>query len=834
MRKIFLAALTVIGLMVSCSQNEEIDTNKKVDLQPTPGGEVDFGISLGDVTRTVYGGEDIDDETGKPSSRFVGWTNGDIVSVFGTNVSKSFSNAKYQVVTSTGQDYADYLEHTGDYGVQWGDDVISDFISIYSPKCSTFDYTKSSTEYYYALNENEGNITFEQTTTAPSDEDKELLTSYAYTASASISNEQNIVFDGTETDDGTALKAYSIDTKLQEECMPNLIMYARTDRVIAGETVNLRYKPFTTVLNFQFNGYDLNNKESSPINTSGIFIQKITVEAPAGVNIAGDFKLNITGSQAKAKAELGEVSNGSNTITINTLMPDGKYLNLFPEQAINFNVFAIPNEYTMSTDKEWKLTFHTASYGTFTFSMKPAEKKTISAGKISKLPIPGMTFTNNITWDYTKWMTQIDEDVYLTELSVPGAWYCMDDEYQGTSIGLMADKLTYTRDANQSSGYKTTSSANSIDDGLENLFFNGVRAFNIDCRVTREKHSNSAWLSWPDANVWQDSHYDSGNYHFACSGTEVPDTYTLAVYNYWGIATEGVYVKKAVQDIINLAKAHPEEIIFIVFTYAEKPCTEKLGSEFIYGTVNPYYITKELNKVLTDSAIAPYLYTGITKDTTIDDVLSSGKNVVAKINHSNVNFATSTSPSFDIPTGIMTSFASMAMSGWVQTNVTNIFTDAYKGYYTEAQTYDIYNGKTANGMKYMFHQCQKTESSTTASGTENPSIFDRWNALEKTMETALTKYQDNTHDTFFQIGLGGSPVATADNLKPLFKTFIDNKLTANPSPVGWVLMNNALDETNGKPLVKALVEMNGKFYLNRKGGIDIGGGNGGGSSNPNQ
>ena len=824
MKKIFLAALTVIGLMVSCSQIEDFDTNtnKEIDLQPTPGSEVDFGISLGDVTRTVYGDEDIDNETGKPTSRYVGWTDGDIVSVFGTNVSKSFYNAKYKVsITNDQQDYADYLEHTGDYGVQWGDDVISDFISIYSPECSSFDYTKSSTEYYYVDHtDTDGNVTFIPTTSKPTlegeeytEEDKEeyakFTTSYAYTASASISNVQNIVFDGRETFE-EALSAYSVKDTLIKECMPNLIMYARTDRVIAGETVNLRYKPFTTVLNFQFEGFDTNLQSL----TNGVQIKQIVVEAPSNVNIAGDFKLNVTGSQADAKAEIvGNVTNGSNTITINTYTETGSYFILPKGKAMNFNVFAIPNPYTISSNSQWTMTFHTVENGSYTFTMKPTTGVNIPAGKISKLPIPGMIFNYTVKWDYTKWMTQIPQEVYLSELSVPGAWYATDSGYQGSN-------------------------------NIATLYSKGVRAFNIDCRITNKNG---------DGDKWDDSKYTNNNFNFVCSGTEKAGN----ALNY-KITTEGTLVESAIQDIVNVAQTNKNELVFIVFTFAEKPMSLNkslfgIGEHRALGTTNPKYITNELQKVL--AKFDNDIYKNISPDTTIEDILESGKNIVVKINHSNKSFYTG---DYNIPAGHMISYATMAMISedkmglyWENSYISDI--SIKKGetqYYSEMQTSDIYTAKNStasdgstvegkNGMTFYYHQAQRTYDE----GDGNPTLADRKAAIDDILAKASSIYANSKHNAIFQLGIGGmlvtgdSKTGVANALQSHLLAHIKTKAFESPSPLGIVLMNNCatdFDKTDeSQSLIKEIVKMNGRFYLNREGGIVVGG-NGSGNSNPNQ
>ena len=74
-------------------------------------------------------------------------------------------------------------------------------------------------------------------------------------------------------------------------------------------------------------------------------------------------------------------------------------------------------------------------------------------------------------------------------------------------------------------------------------------------------------------------------------------------------------------------------------------------------------------------------------------------------------------------------------------------------------------------------------------------------------------------------------------MNPYLYGKIVSKMDTDPSPVGIVLMNNAtseetssatVDGTNytasSKDLVKAIIEMNGKFYLNRRGNDVVTGG----------
>jgi hypothetical protein len=256
----------------------------------------------------------------------------------------------------------------------------------------------------------------------------------------------------------------------------------------------------------------------------------------------------------------------------------------------------------------------------------------------------------------------------------------------------------------------------------------------------------------------------------------------------------------------------------------------------VYGSVRADYITEQLNAILNADGISQYLYTDVTKDTTIDDVLNSGKNVIIKINHSNADFANSTNPSFSMPAGHMASFASMAQKGYVQNGVTDIISglttssSPYYGYYSRIQHSDIYNGKTATGMTYYYHQAQDTGSSTIRKNTtynSQPTLGQRMDAIDDIIYKSKEVYEVSSHDVWFQMGIGGSidadnPSGVSSVLNPYLNTQIKNKMDSDPSPVGLVLMNHCTvpDANNvqvGIDLVKSIIEMNGKFYLNRRG-----------------
>lgn len=763
MKNIFGLPLIASLLMVACT-DKELDDN----ITPRDGEEVDFSVSVNDnKSRTLYG-----DEAKDGKSVVVNWVKGDKVLVYGTTCSNP--SAEYKVDDAAdGLNYAGELIKTGAAGIQWGTATTSDFYSVYPSNSAITPNTDAK-----------GNVTSVKVTTE-------------------IRKHQNVTFK-KNTDGVWVGQHYDDDSA--NPTMTDAVMYAVEKGVTAGETVNLGYKPFTTVLRFNFAGYQAEGEMGGDIN-SKIYVNKITINSPFA--ISGKFSMTVgydednKDSFAVVDEENLKVTEDNSQIVI---YPD--YLPLANAEQLQFDVFAIPQDYVLTNDNYFVVTIETNS-GQFTYHMKPTvvdgKKNKMLAGAMHKVNIPMKTISKPFEIPASEWVKYVPRNVYLSELSMPGAWYCMDSNYQG-SIGLNTD-----------------GDSDGIDDGLKALYDVGVRAFNIDCRVTR-----SEFKELIAGDPWNDSRYTNGQYHFACSGTENPRTITIGSLGYAQM-TEGTYVIEAVKDIISLAAKNPHELVAVIFTYAEKPCTEKglSTTPLKYGTTNPEFITAELQKVLVDETIEPYIYKNIDENTTLGDIIRSGRNVIVKINHSNKDFNTTYAST--MPNGIMASYGSMALEseGWGSTYLTSI-TALPTNYYSTMQQYPIYNGTKLNNMNYYYCQAQKTYDTT--SGT--PTLTQRKAAIDDVLFHAKNVYDKSNHNALFQIGIGGmldgsqSDLANTENglnayiIKKIEAMLSTTASESTLSPLGFVLMNYCLNETYGIPLINDILEINTKFYLNRDKGKD--------------
>lgn len=249
--------LTPLALL-ACACTDEIEPNKPAQ----PGDEVKFCVSLGDDSRTAYG---TPGETAFP----VYWVDGDLIQVASHNCSVPKAQYKLNTNGSTTQNYATSLEKTGAAGLQWGTATEADFYAIYPG---------------------------EQAITLPNP-------TLAY-APLSISSTQ---YSGLRPGATPINGSYILEAD-----MDNAIMYAQTFGVKSGENVDLRFIPYSTVLDIELNGPDTNVADQA----ASLYVQSVTLTAPDNQVVAGTFNL-MYGSSGNPTPSLNAV-HGTNSITVLT------------------------------------------------------------------------------------------------------------------------------------------------------------------------------------------------------------------------------------------------------------------------------------------------------------------------------------------------------------------------------------------------------------------------------------------------------------------------------------------------------------------------------------
>lgn len=182
--------------------------------------------------------------------------------------------------------------------------------------------------------------------------------------------------------------------------------------------VNLQFEPFATTLNVTVNGVEQSNFNYKVLITS------IIIEADAP--IAGDFTYNY---ETEA-ITFGE--NASNSIRIDTRFKDaaGHQIGvpMGPDSKLNVRAFMIPNPKVKRL--KVKVVTSAAQTLTKTLNMTNFKKSQIHFAKLPKIN------ASNLQFDYKIWLSQLDPNIYLSEISMPGSAltfsYKLDKDYQKT------------------------------------------------------------------------------------------------------------------------------------------------------------------------------------------------------------------------------------------------------------------------------------------------------------------------------------------------------------------------------------------------------------------
>ena len=749
-----LLSLAAVAIAASCK--EELNPDKPINANP--GDEVVFGAALPGKTKTVYGEET---STGFP----IYWVNGDKVRVASPQCMSGKNSAEYAVaVDGKTQNFATSMTKTGDTGVQWGDADAAVFYSIYPSSAST------------ALEVSGDGVT----TTLHVD-----ATQFAST-----------------TDKGTSYYAQPAD-------MGNVVMYAKTASVSSGSTVALHYTPFSTVLEFEINAPSTNSGSQK----SEITIQTLTLTAPAGTTIAGDFDFTFPAGESTTPS-IEAASGGSNVITMHFL-DNNQYKTVLSttKTTLKAKMCLMPISEVESI-LGWKIAVNTSA-GTFTKTIKDTDltgKNTaLAPGKVHKIKLPPLKYASQ-EWIYNtaNWITSLPDytNIYLSEISLPGAWYAGSTEsYQATN-------------------------------DIATLWNAGVRAFAIE---TRSNVTTSGWFNTaadePSSIVVSGSGKNS-------TTNKTTGTNTLNGTQPDGKAYHsGTNIANVITSIANSVKE--DEFGVLVISYADggegghRNVDHGAWLQLLYDTFNGL-----------DATVKEKIYQGqVTANTTVNSVL--GK-LILKINvDENIAMGgsvNSTSYSYENNLPALFSYnpflVQMEGADYTRPYYSNLSWSNW-GDGTDYRTYDLVanlNGITADVAArkfiWVFSSANRTQLN---SGTDKtiPKYENRQAALKAMMEFSKTVYEKSHHNVWFYFNCGGtqatssissspSPTDFAKTMNSWLLSTINAKTDA--SPLGIVMFNQCTSDTyNGPAIIKAIIEMNSKFYLKHAG---TSGGSTGGDATP--
>lgn len=372
---IFTLSLMIIGL-ASCA-NDNITGGK-----PLPKGtEFDFGTTVdANLSRTYYDPEDVANPNATYWKIFWNYQDPlDQVYIYSPQAMTGRQQAAY-TVNGVKDQYSATATKNSEIGIQLSDANTYDFYGMYPAQ-----NVKANSGSGYSLS-----------ATMP----------IFQTASTTeiMNSETNVGNLETTADMNSALMIAK-----EAGFMPSTQNNAK---------VNLQFEPFASMLNVTVNGVEQTNLQYKVLITS------IIIEADAP--IAGDFTYNY---DTKA-ITFGE--NASNFIEINTKFKDAAGhqigVHMGPDSKLNVRAFMIPNPNVKSL--KVKVVTSAAQTMTKTLNMAKFKESQIHSVKLPKIN------ASNLQFDYKIWLSQLDPNIYLSEISLPGSAltfsYKLDNDYQKT------------------------------------------------------------------------------------------------------------------------------------------------------------------------------------------------------------------------------------------------------------------------------------------------------------------------------------------------------------------------------------------------------------------
>ena len=647
------------------------------------------------------------------------WVDGDKVLVTSPQCLNGRNTAQYKVSVATAtQNYATSLNKTGAVGVQWGQADKADFYSVY-----------------------------------PADKASVIGTIFSLTM-------PNVQRDQVQLDNK---KAYAD--------MNACFMGAVSKEVANGSEVNLTYKPLSTAIRFTLHGPSASVGQTD----SEVIISKVVLKA--NQPIAGDFTVDM--STETPTMELG--TNTYNEITLYTYYAStGGHLALRVGESVELNAFVIPHK-DLAVNDNWKLEVTTAEGVVYTTSLKGTGNGKLMPGKIHRFlgQLPSLPAPTT-EWDPSNWMVNIPRNVYLSEISIPGSWNSLNQDFQ------------YAADGSSTLGF---SEAEQIA-AIKAQYMAGARAFHIDTR-------------WKASREW--SYFNPVGWVYTITGLSVANGGDGRTYDMSGgqvMQDDNVTFETVLNTITS--QVQPDEYMMVFCTFAQDSHEETKN-----GWLQAISDVCASNSKVVDGRT-------ISANSVVGDVLD--KVIVI------VNCPEDPNDIKNLPQGSKCLFTYTPITldktrykdlPYATGKIKNCGVPALTMYSSQAQTMatlDAESGFTDKGRGYCPTLAERIEKS------QNILNFSKENFGKTNYEHAHWLYH----------GLGGYsierhyliPNEHLNNQKEVAKKlnpWIDGKIkkmSAHPDasqgqtryfPVGMVLMNYVTDAVYGKPVLLDILSINNKF-----------------------
>lgn len=250
--------------------------------------------------------------------------------------------------------------------------------------------------------------------------------------------------------------------------LPNMdlaYMYACDSVVTAnmdkGTPINLKFHNLLTVLDITIPGPKTG---SDPITVTAINVEAVSDDGQEGHEpiLTGDFYCYLRdgieghkiGDCEPVNPEPTEVSN---RIAISTYDLDAKeFIKVAPGEQINVKAYILPHTDAVIAKQSLKISVVTMNGAPKT---KTLQKREIEPGKVNRVRLPYLEQSNETNY----WMSNLDPNVYFTELSLPGSHQSVGTNPENHYVGGI-NWVTYEQYQNKT---------------LAEQFTDGIRAFHF-------------------------------------------------------------------------------------------------------------------------------------------------------------------------------------------------------------------------------------------------------------------------------------------------------------------------------------------------------------------
>lgn len=571
MKKIFYLGIALAACLSSCS-DDSLDNGKTVVNPVQTGDEIIFGSSLSDNTdmesRTVYGDRTT---TGVP----VYWSSDekkpDTIAIYCMQSSQPADHLVKYIVKPSKSNQAvaasvDKLDPNA-AGLQWGDRSTPHRFYAFYPAGAV-----KGTDDEDATGQITANIPVTQ----------QVQEWRTVEANASGALEGKKTYFGLPNMDYAYMYAYNEVTPENME----------------GSTVNLKFKNLVTVLDITVQG-----PQSGTATITNINVDAVEGSQPI---LTGDFKCNIRAAKTDGTVvctPVGSFNEERGRISIPCYdKKTGQFIKLGPDELLNVKAYIIPqNIKNTVTKRTLRVTVSMLNGAPCRKTLNTAD---VTPHKINRVILPKLEVGGT-----NYWMSSLDRDIYVSELSLPGSKFAYATPDNGVTVRNFQDAT------------------------ITQQFTSGVRAFIVQTAGYAE-YTRSGWRP-----VY--THKDSGN-----DDLYVTVNGNILQKNGKNVTIEDVLAElKACIDEAEKAKGESNnEYVVVQLTFEGNPCNSNLGN-FNSERIWIEALQAKLNSLISENSYN--LYTDeITANTTIRDLR---EHIVLKVNYNSTEMGSYIAQDATIP-----------------------------------------------------------------------------------------------------------------------------------------------------------------------------------------